>query len=102
MHDLVPVLSGGTSEQQYDGIKEPFEVILIIYELLVLHGAEDINAKSSVDEQEKEEETNEVGDLGNDVEQGVQYQLYVLLFLHQSNDTHYSECANNSRGCRKA
>ena len=72
---------------------------MVIYEFLMLHSTEQVDAQSSVYEKQQEHQPYEVRNLRNYVEQCIQNQFDILTLSDQSDNTHYSEGSNHCGCC---
>ena len=63
---------------------------------------EHIDSESSIDEQQQEHKSDEVGDLRDDMNQGSQDNFDIFLGPHQSDDPHDSESSDNGCCCWEA
>ena len=102
VHDLVPVLAGRAPEKQNDRIHDALEIVLLVYKVLVLHSAEQIDAERRVDEQKQKHKADEIRNLRNDVKERIEDQFNVLALPDQPDDTHDPEGADDRRRRREA
>lgn len=77
-HEQVPVLAGGAAHEDEKGEAKRAEVDVLIHFVLEHDSAEEAGAEGSVDEKHEEYEGPDVGEGGQNVDEGVDEHLEVL------------------------